>query len=176
VKKIIIGFLLLAWARGGILLAEDNEKELWNAVKNENPILVKFYLQQKVDCNRLDRLGATPLHWAAMVGNHEITLLLLQHGANIKASHERLSKPLLIAATNGYTECVKHLIDYDNEIDAPNSDGLTALHVAARGGHIAVVKLLLESGASKTVQTNLGQTPLHFAQIKKNAELIDLLS
>lgn len=174
-KKIAISALVLIWISGPALFAGQNEKGLWSAVKNEKLGQVVYYLAQGAECDSLDKLGATPLHWAAMVGNHKIALLLLKKGANPQASRERISKPLILAAMSGSVDCVKNLLKYDKDISSPNQQGDTALHEAIRSKHIQITRLLLEAGAHPNLANGDGITPLQRAQATKNEELIALV-
>ena len=176
VKKIAIGVLALIWISCFALFAGSNEMGLWNAVKNENLEQVIYYLKQGAECDALDKLGATPLHWAAMVGNHKIVLELLQKGANPQASGERLSKPLILAAISGSCKCVKNLLEYDNDVSGPNQKGDTALHAAIKSKHIHIVRILLKAGADPKYANLDGVTPLQRAQATRNEELIALVT
>ena len=47
--------------------------------------------------------GATPLHWAAAIGDEEVVRLLLHKGADVKARMPRLSPSYRKAGTHGQT-------------------------------------------------------------------------
>ena len=51
---------------------------------------------------------------------------------------------LMLAARNGYPECVKLLVEKEGGMQ--NTNGWTALIVAAEHGEVGCVKLLLERG------------------------------
>lgn len=68
---------------------------------------------------------------------------------------------LLIAAAEGQTAVVEHLIQIDpTSIDACTSSGNTALHRAAAYGHAAVVRALIKGGAVIDSLNEEGSTPL----------------
>lgn len=60
----------------------------------------------------------TPLHVASRLGNVDIVMLLLQHGADVDATTKDLYTPLHIAAKEGQEEvkilniCISYLIIY----------------------------------------------------------------
>ncbi len=56
--------------------------------------------------------------------------------------------PLHLAASEGFLEVAKILMDYRASIDGLDSDLRTPLHFAAANGQTAMVKLLLDSGAN----------------------------
>ena len=68
--------------------------------------------------------------------------------------------PLMEAASSGFVEIVKLLLQHDADITAQSSSGNTALHYAAIGGHQDVVRLLLEHGANIEEHNENGHTPL----------------
>ena len=69
--------------------------------------------------------------------------------------------------------CISSVILYNTKIK--NSYGNTAIHVAVRTQNIEVIKILLENDPDISIQNNSKQTPLDFALIKKNNEIIKLL-
>jgi len=67
--------------------------------------------------------------------------------------------PLFHAATFGYVDVARALIDKGAQVDYADRSGLTPLMVAALGGPPELVELLLERGASVDVSAG-GATPL----------------
>ena len=64
------------------------------------------------------------------------------------------------AASGGYSDIVKLLIDHGANVNAKSSVGNTALTYACCGGYEDVVKILLEAGADVEHQNENGHTPL----------------
>ncbi len=74
--------------------------------------------------------------------------LLLENGAELEATDEDASSPLLYAAAQpGNEAVVRLLLDNGAKLEATDGGGLTPLLIAARVGNEAVVRLLLEKGA-----------------------------
>ncbi|MCF7695887.1 ankyrin repeat domain-containing protein [Mycetohabitans rhizoxinica] len=84
--------------------------------------------------------------------------------------------PLHYAATTGQDEVVKLLIDHFAYIDAASPNGTTPLMMAARGGHITTVKLLLDDGADLTLKNQLGLTAIDFAKQYNQKDIADGLA
>lgn len=106
----------------------------------------------------------TYLSSCAMICDLHGVRLLLAKGAII--DHEigdANVTALMIAAAQGSTEIVTHLLDHGASIDKCNSDGWTALHYASWKGNQHVVHLLCERGAAVDARNIDGQTPLCFA-------------
>ena len=70
------------------------------------------------------------------------------------------STPLMEAASGGYADIVKLLIDHGANVNAKSSVGNTALTYACCGGYEDVVKILLDAGADVEHQNENGHTPL----------------
>ncbi|XP_049636026.1 ankyrin repeat and SOCS box protein 16 [Suncus etruscus] len=72
----------------------------------------------------------------------------------------KLKVPLAVAASQGHTDCVRHLIQQGAELDA-RVGGQAALHEACIGAWSDCVRLLLTFGARANVLSEEGLTPLH---------------
>ena len=68
------------------------------------------------------------------------------------------------AATNGYDDIVKYLLDHAAYIDAESPNGTTPLMMAAMGGHITTVKLLLDEGADMNLRNQQKMDVIDFAK------------
>ena len=90
--------------------------------------------------------GYTPLQCAAEKGRHECCELLLNRGANIKAS-SRNGEALMIASAYGRESVCKLLVDRGADVNACDDAGWTALHWAAEFDNVPIANLLLAAGA-----------------------------
>lgn len=76
-----------------------------------------------------------------------------------------------LAAEHGHTSMLQVMIEKGVDInlsqDEPGEAGTTALHCACANGHADVVKLLISAGADDTMKNLKGETPAHFAVMKK---------
>lgn len=90
-------------------------------------------------------------------GNFPQVKQCLEKGADVEAVHENGCTPLQMAASCGYEEIVRLLINWDADMNHFSFGQPTALGRAAAIGHGELVQLLLENGA----QVNRGgQKPL----------------
>jgi hypothetical protein len=92
--------------------------------------------------------GATVLGLAAMRGNQEALIMLLDQGAdgNRRDTHEYT--PLMHACLHGHTACARTLMltpTVNPDLALP--DGRTALMLAAERGHVSIVHELVALGA-----------------------------
>ena len=137
--------------------------------------------------------GATPLMRAAKSGDIAIVRLLLDAGADPKATLANGNNVLMLAAGLGWrdgspaapsydqgppeeaVQTIELLLEKGLDINATNTNGDTALHsaVSARASH-EIVKVLVQRGAKLDVQNKRGQTPLAIAQ-RSNKDMTKIL-
>ena len=80
------------------------------------------------------RFNNTPLHRAALEGNLDLVISLVNSGANINAVNTVGKTPLHMAAGRGHTEIVKYLIDHGADVKAKNLFKYTAFNSAEKAG------------------------------------------
>lgn len=136
------------------------------------PWLVEKLLEtgHHADIDTRDRLGRTPLHWAAHRGNVAIVQLLLNNGAKSGITDKGIgAKPLHLAAMKGRDAAVELLLQHqpeDLDIKTIKSD-MAPLHLATREGHIGTVRLLLKRGANIHVAGADGLRAIHCAAMRR---------
>ncbi|CAH1396892.1 unnamed protein product [Nezara viridula] len=121
----------------------------WAALNNAASIgkieLLKILLQNGIDVNSKDLMGATALHAAAKNNDTESAKLLLQFGANVNATDEFGWTPLHVAA------------------------------FFSRNASKAMLELLLASGADINATTDGEFSPLNLAEAGHNLSFLDYL-
>jgi ankyrin repeat protein len=125
--------------------------------------------------------GTTPLIRAAKAGDVTVIKLLLDKGANVKASTRAGVNALMMAANVGTREedmtgrnktakdaleTVNVLLAAGADLDGSDTQGRTALHGAALWGLTDVVRVLHARGANINQQDKRGYTPLDAAEGK----------
>lgn len=115
---------------------------------------------------------------AAMAGNADETLRLLEAGANPNVPYHYAGCALFAAAYNGdhegYLRTIDILLAHGAEVDARNSVNCTALMGAADKGNLRAVQALLAAGADRELRGR-DRNALDWAMTSGNAELIALL-
>ncbi|XP_048867150.1 ankyrin repeat and SOCS box protein 10 isoform X1 [Brienomyrus brachyistius] len=82
---------------------------------------------------------------------------------------QELTTPLHIAASRGYADCLRHLLQRGANVElAPG--GTTALHEACEGGHSECARLLLSYGANANATNEEGLAPLHMCIFPESLE------
>src|SRR5690606_3855451 len=103
----------------------------------------------------------------------EVVKLLIEHGANVKATTRQGATPLHVAASK---EIVELLIQHGAIVDAQslNEERLTPLFIAT-GKHKSVAEALIDHGANVNQRSTSGDTPLLAAARNGNLEVVKLL-
>lgn len=122
----------------------------------------------KEDINAKGDKGWTLLHHAALANKADIIAYALSKGAQINATANDKSTPLIVAAQVGAKQAVTLLTEKGAEVNARMTGGFTALHLAAQQGQTEVVKILIAAGADKTLLSEpkgAGLQPIHLAAL-----------
>jgi hypothetical protein len=99
--------------------------------------------------NHKDAQGDTPLHWACRMGAHDIVQLLVDGGADVETSNTNMRTPLVVATENCQITCMQALLLAGGSPNGRSANG--------------------------NVRNNRGWTALHFASIRGNNAMIELL-
>ncbi|XP_075047116.1 B-cell lymphoma 3 protein [Mixophyes fleayi] len=117
--------------------------------------------------------GMTALHVAISTGRRDITLCLLEHGADVNAVDIKSGQsPLFHAVDSGSEELVALLLQHGAKVNALTYAGNTALHVASGRGLMEITRLLMRSGADGSIKNCHNDTAMMVAKDKKIADII----
>jgi len=122
-------------------LTED-EKKLFEAVKQGNIDKIKELLDKGVNVNVATSVGWTPLHVAVYCGCTNIVKLLLNHGADVNVRDNDGWTPLLFTAYYGREDIVKLLLNHGADLDIKNKEGKTPIDIAKEEGYDDIARLL----------------------------------
>jgi ankyrin repeat protein len=145
--------------------AKAPDISIHQAAEDGNIEAVKQYLDGGVDVNAKDKLGWTPMFYAAFSGRKEIAELLIAKGADVNAKSKFGSQiPLYFAAQSGYKEIAELLIENGADVNAKNDRGWTPLYAATYGGYNQVIELLIAKGADVNAKSDDGRTSVDYAE------------
>ena len=150
----------------------DDVKRFWELLAQGSPRIPR--IQELLDTypklvNAKNVAGNTPLYEAAKSGQLRVVSLLLESGADRKATNYGGNTALHGAAEGGLTDpqVIEQLAP--GNLDARNGDVRTALHVAAALGNAETARLIAEAGANLNVLDKSGRTPLQLAMALDDA-------
>lgn len=105
--------------------------------------LPEFTCLELKDVNQIGNFGNQPIHVAAVRGNAEELLALLESGANVNAVGELGNTPLHEAVGQSHTEIVRLLLQYGASRDLKNEFDQTALDIALMKNKDVVSEILI---------------------------------
>lgn len=110
--------------------------------------------------------GFYPLHHAAVWGNVDVALTLVEAGADINAPEwdGSRSTALHIAARNGHVDLTEALLLFEADPSRRDAYGRTPLHTAADQGQTEVARMLVNAGADRVSRDHEGMTPADLAR------------
>ncbi|GEM51065.1 hypothetical protein EB1_08550 [Empedobacter brevis NBRC 14943 = ATCC 43319] len=158
-----------------------NEKDILNAVKNNDIQAVRKALENGADVNTTDNSRRSLLLIATNKTNIEMAKLLVKYGADVNQQADNLDSPFLYAGTSGQTELVQLFLNHGARFDVFNRYNGSALIPACERGHIETVKLLANTKNYPIDHVNrLGWTGLMEAIIlgdgsKKYQQIVQIL-
>merc|ERR1712142_1456149 len=148
------------------------------AAMNGHTAAVKLLLDMGSDINaQIETNRNTALTLACFQGRHEVVSLLLDRKANVEHRAKTGLTPLMEAASGGYVEVGRVLLDKGADVNAqpvPSSRD-TALTIAADKGHYRFVELLLSRGAQVDVRNKKGNSSLWLAANGGHLDVVQLL-
>lgn len=148
------------------------------AAMNGHTPAVRLLLDMGSDINaQIETNRNTALTLACFQGRHEVVSLLLDRKANVEHRAKTGLTPLMEAASGGYIEVGRVLLDKGADVNAapvPSSRD-TALTIAADKGHLKFVELLLARNAAVEVKNKKGNSPLWLAANGGHLSVIEVL-
>ncbi|KFM83143.1 Ankyrin repeat and KH domain-containing protein 1, partial [Stegodyphus mimosarum] len=148
------------------------------AAMNGHTQAVKLLLDMGSDINaQIETNRNTALTLACFQGRQDVVSLLLDRKANVEHRAKTGLTPLMEAASGGFVEVGKVLIDKGADVNAPPvpSSRDTALTIAADKGHHRFVQLLLQRDAIVDVKNKKGNSPLWLAANGGHLDVVQLL-
>ncbi|UPK91506.1 hypothetical protein LCI18_002441 [Fusarium solani-melongenae] len=155
---------------------DDGWTPLIEAVQRNDADLVWLMLNKKAKPNRYDKEGWSALHYAIKAKNRDIVWLLVTKGARVKSHAEGAPAFLDLALSVNDLDIAWLLHEHRADINSRDGLGMTALHKACREGNLRHVRFLLQMGSKIDYQDKTMSTPLHYAVIQEQEEIVDLVA
>lgn len=153
----------------------ERQRAIHIAAKKGCEHIVGLLVARSSELNAQDREERTALHLAVENGRGKIARLLLRRGADPNIRDTNGQTALHLAADNGHESIASILVDSGANISIVNNHDETVLLLAARKGLKNVVAALLTKGADVNHQDSKRRTALHWAAIRCNVDIIQLL-
>ena len=185
------------------IFGKKADKEILKATKKGDIFKIKSLLEEDTNLDLLNAKtafdGDTPLHLAIREGHTEIAKFLLSKGTDVHARNASGMSPLSLAINYGRLEIFNRLISLNADIHDKDEKGTSMLLlalIAHPGGpdlkeegfqlttldkvgdpthKTQIVRLLIEKGVDVNQVAQNGVSPLHWAALIGNKELVELL-
>jgi uncharacterized protein len=114
----------------------------------------------------VDKLGRTPMHYAAATGDASAIAALLSRGANVNATDDNGWSPLHFSTQENRLEISRVLLAAGANVDAVDTNGNTPLSnaVFSSKGRGDLIELLRTYGADPLRKNHHGISPLGLAR------------
>jgi uncharacterized protein len=117
----------------------------------------------------------TTLLEAVLLGNRSAVAHFVALGADVNATEDDGTTPLMRAVHGRFTDIAKQLIAAGADVSAHNRYGVTALYLAARGGDAAATRALLVAGLDANTALPGGETALMTAARSGHTDVVGVL-
>ena len=122
---------------------------------------VRFLIREKVNLDKIDLTGASPLYHAIKRGHEDIAKLLHYKGASVHAPPEKLGALLCVCGYKGDMKRIKLFKECEADIDATDYDLRTVGHLAAAEGQWDLLRYLAShTKFNFNLLDRWGKTPL----------------
>jgi ankyrin repeat protein len=149
---------------------------LFRSIENDDFPGFSRLVDAGVHVGATNKLGETPLYFAAEKGRLEMAKILIAKGADARALTPSGETVLHAAAMIESSALTTALVQAGAEVDRANSDGETPLYWAAMTGTFLAVKALADAGANLNLQDRRrGNTALHAAAWHNDIVLVHYL-
>jgi ankyrin repeat protein len=121
----------------------------------------------------LETRAGTALFQACNLASLEDVKVLVENGADNRATSGKMMTPLMVAAEKGHAAIVKYLLSKPStDINAKAPEGGRAIDFACRMGHLEVVKILVGAGSRIEADTTNEWSPLVAAIVGGDLALV----
>ena len=119
--------------------------------------------------------GYYPLIYSTKNSHYSLVKLLLKHEADVNVTDYSGMTSLMHAANKGCYSMVKLFLKQKAKVNMTDNFNYTALHFAVKHDYICTVRLLLTHKANPCIKDISGNTPMFWADLNKNQEMVSLL-
>ncbi|KAK3602164.1 hypothetical protein CHS0354_029169 [Potamilus streckersoni] len=129
-----------------------------------------------VDICQSHPIVGSVLHLAAIMGDHDLAYLALDHNISVNQSETgSRCTPLSLAVQYGHHNIMSLLVGKGADVNKKNKDGLSSLHIAVLKNNIEAVHYLLRAGAKVNAPDDRGNLPLYYAARQGHKKILDIL-
>lgn len=147
------------------LLLEPGRRSRWLSVYDPDTPGWRF--------ERISLPTPEPLYHASLCGLEQVSIRLLEGGADVNTVGGRYENALQAAAAGNHENITKLLINWGADVNAYNS--VSTLQIASRNINGNIVRLLLANGAHVNAHSGMYGNALQAACAENNADTVQIL-
>jgi hypothetical protein len=147
---------------------EDGTTPLQCAVQNRHAAVVKMLLDHGADTTIRNKQSETALWIAVCNGDKEISVLLINAGADVNCQAWQSSEVL---RARGHRVLLLRYASSNTQAQC----GDFPLHIACKRGSVALTRLFLSAGADVNCVNELGRSPMYYARALGHAHIVGVL-
>jgi len=162
--------------------ARDSQTALINAISHGDTASVMALINSGIDVNAKDKLGRTPIFWAAQWGRVDIIEALAKAGADVNLQDQLGWKPPTLAFADAHFDAVQALVkagadrsQIPRDLNRKDKAGFTPLVEALRRNDMSSARALFQLGLDPNSRDGSGRTLLEGAAFSGNVELARIL-
>ncbi|ETO67100.1 hypothetical protein F442_15772 [Phytophthora nicotianae P10297] len=147
------------------------------AIQQQHEPIARLLIDRGADVNQQDDISLlAPIHNSIIMGNKALFRRLLKAGADTELADREGFTPLHWASVRGYLEIVVQLVEVSRaDVNRQDAMGWSPLHIACFKGYPDLVEYLLTRHARIDVEDCYGFTPMLFARIAENIDVVKSL-
>ena len=163
-------------------IVEDGMKRLFDPSGSHISIWVwiydpKDFQRRHMQSERPGEARATPLHYAAACGMHDVAkFLIVEHSQDVNTrGFHTTETPLLSASFRRHADVALLLLEHGADANAQDYRKKTALLKASEDGHVEIVRVLLKQAADIEGRGGEGWSPLERASSAGHVDVVRVL-
>lgn len=143
---------------------EDGDSLLSIAIQYERNGIAKLLISSGANVNFKNKLGFTPLHIAAGLGQVDVVRDLIAKGANVNeiCTGDNDVTALHSASAYGNIDVINELIKSGSNINAIDKEGRSAMHLAGIYNQREAYEILLKNGGNPNLLDMDGRSPENY--------------
>ena len=136
---------------------------------------IKILVEAGANINATDYSEDTPLSLAAWRGYEDIVNYLLDNGADLGTSTDKVKKLMSFALNKRMWKLYQKIFAEGYDLNTLSLEGISLLHFAAKGGSEQIVSDLIKKGLDVNAKDIFGWIPLHYASNYGRLNVVKIL-
>jgi ankyrin repeat protein len=161
---------------GSFCNKDINADAIFSSIVHNDIKFIQSCVENGYNFNIQDKSSRSPLIAALLAEHKEIADLLLPVTQNLKHGDQNKNQAIHVAASNGFADIVKKLLDKKVDINAQDNLGNTPLLIAVRHDDAKLARLLLQNKASYSLQNKRKVSAIELAQTRADSGVLKAFS